>query len=140
MDQDGYHDASMTSSAEPPPPELHELEADVMALVWELGECPVRAVLEELNRRSGRERKYTTVMTTMVRLADKGLLVRHREGRTDLYRAAMDRATYLEARAAAEVGAVVEHFGDAALVHFARRMDELDPVRREQLRRLARRG
>ncbi len=128
----------MAGAASSTPPGLHELESEVMELIWELGACNVRAVLDELNRRSDKQRKYTTVMTTMARLDKKGLLVRRREGRTDIYTPTMSRAQYLEARAAAEVGALVEHYGDAALVHFARQMNELDPKRREQLRRLAR--
>ena len=63
--------------------------------MWELGECNVRSVLVELNRRSDKERKYTTVMTTMARLDRKGLLVRRREGRTDIYKPAMTRVEYL---------------------------------------------
>ncbi len=110
-----------------------------MELLWERGECNVRAVLEELNERSDKERKYTTVMTTMARLDKKGLLVRRREGKTDIYTPAMSRDEYLEARAEAEVGALVANYGEAALVHFARQMNQLDPRRRDQLRRLARR-
>ncbi len=120
------------------PPVLHELESEVMEILWAQGEGNVRSILVALNERSSKERKYTTVMTTMVRLANKGLLVRRREVRTDIYKPAMTRAEYLEARAAAEVGALVESYGDAALLHFARQMNELDPKRREQLRRLAR--
>ncbi len=120
------------------PPGLYELESEVMELIWEVGECNVRAILEELNKRSDKERKYTTVMTTMVRLDKKGLLERRREGKTDIYKPTTSRDEYLEARAAAEVGALVENYGEAALMHFARQMDRLDPKRREQLRRLAR--
>ncbi len=121
------------------PPGLHELESELMELLWANGESNVRWVLDELNERSGKERKYTTVMTTMARLDKKGLLARRREGKTDIYTPTMSRGEYFEARAAAEVGAVVEHYGEAALVHFARQMNQLDPKRREQLRRLARR-
>jgi len=111
-----------------------------MEIMWELGEHNVRTVLDELNERSNKERKYTTVMTTMARLDRKGLLFRERQGKTDYYRPVHTREEYLEARAQAEVGALVENYGEAALVHFARQMDQLDPKRREQLRRLARRG
>ena len=127
----------MSPAASNVPPGLHELEYELMELIWERGECNVRAVLEELNKRSDKQRKYTTVMTTMARLDKKGLLIRRRDGRTDIYKPAMTRAEYLEARAAAEVGALVDNYGDAALVHFARQMDQLDPERREQLRRVA---
>lgn len=122
------------------PPPLHELESEVMDDVWgHGGEVTVREVLRSLNERSGNERAYTTIMTVMRRLGDKGLLERRRERRTDVYRARMDRNGYLQARAAAEVDAVVELYGDQALVHFARRMGKLDPARRERLRRLSRR-
>ncbi len=121
------------------PPGLHELESELMELIWVHGECNVRSILEALNNRSDKQRKYTTVMTTMARLDKKGLLIRRRDGRTDIYKPTMTRDEYLEARAAAEVGALVDNYGDAALVHFARQMDQLDPERREQLRRLAHR-
>lgn len=126
----------MTADVPSAPPGLHEFESEVMELVWEIGECNVRAILEELNERSDKKRKYTTVMTTMARLDRKGLLERRREGKTDIYKPTMTREQYLEARAAAEVGALVENYGEAALMHFARQVDQLDPGRREQLRRL----
>jgi predicted transcriptional regulator len=123
---------------EPPPP-LHELESEVMEELWRQGEAPVRAVLDALNASAGKERAYTTVMTIMARLHRKGLLSRRRESKTDIYAPVMSRDEYLEARARAEVSAVVDEYGDIALVHFARQMARLDPKRREQLRRLARR-
>jgi len=110
-----------------------------MEEVWSRGETNVRAVMDALNARSDRERKYTTIMTTMSRLDRKGLLRRRRQGKADYYSATMSRDEYLEARARREVGALVDEYGDVALVHFARQMAGLDPKRREQLRRLARR-
>ena len=130
----------VSSDAHSAQPELHELESELMELMWKRGERNVRAVLDELNQRSDKERKYTTVLTTMARLDRKGLLVRRREGKTDFYKPAMSREEYHAARAGAEVGALVANYGEAALVHFARQMDQLDPERREQLRRLARRA
>lgn len=109
-----------------------------MVEMWRLGQAPVRAVLESLNARSEKQRKYTTIMTIMARLDRKGLLAREREGKTDFYTPLLSEEQYREARAREEVGALVEEFGDVALVHFARQMAELDPKRREQLRRLAR--
>lgn len=129
----------MSSDAPSAPPELHEFESELMELMWKRGERNVRAVLDELNQRSDKERKYTTVMTTMARLDKKGLLVRRREGKTDFYKPTMTREEYHEARAEAEVGVLVANYGEAALVNFARQMNQLDPKRREQLRRIARR-
>jgi predicted transcriptional regulator len=125
----------------PIPPALHELEGEVMDEAWRQGEpTTVRAVMDALNRRGHKQRAYTTIMTIMRRLDDKRLLSRRREGKTDIYSARLSREEYLEARARAEVGALVDEYGDAALVHFARHMDKLDRKRRDQLRRLARDG
>ena len=100
----------------------------------------VRVVMDALNRRADKQRAYTTIMTIMRRLDAKQLLSREREGKTDIYAARMSREEYLAARARAEVGALVDEYGDAALVHFARHIQGLDPKRRDQLRRLARDG
>jgi predicted transcriptional regulator len=125
------------SSLDAPPP-LHELESEVMEEVWRHGRpTTVREVMDALNRRGSKERAYTTIMTIMRRLDDKGLLKRERDRKTHIYSAAISRDDYLEARVRAEVGAVVEEYGDAALVHFAWHMGQLDRKRRDQLRRLA---
>ena len=78
------------------PPALHELEAEVMDVIWERGESSVREVMEALNDEAGRPRAYTTYMTIMARLDCKGLLERRREGKTDFYRPRYTRAEYAE--------------------------------------------
>jgi predicted transcriptional regulator len=104
--------------------------------IWRRDQATVRDVLEALNR-GRKERAYTTVMTIMRRLADKGLLRRERHGKTDTYWPRLSREQYLEQRARAEVGALVDEYGDLALAHFARRVDGLDAARLEQLRAMA---
>jgi predicted transcriptional regulator len=121
------------------PPVLHDLEREIMDEIWDRDEANVRAVLEGINARHERQRAYTTVMTVMQILAKKGLLSRRREGNTDVYAAVLDRAAYADARAGAEVGALVAEYGDVAFAHFARQMEQLDPERRARLRRRARR-
>jgi predicted transcriptional regulator len=124
------------------PPPLHELEAEVMEGVWDSDrdEVTVREIMEALNRRTKRPRAYTTYMTIMRRLDGKGLLTRRREGKTDIYRPVHSREEYADLRARAGVDDLVEQFGDLALSHFARQMGELDPQRRRQLQRLARKS
>jgi predicted transcriptional regulator len=106
--------------------------------VWRRGECTVREVMDALNGRGGSPRAYTTIMTVMRRLDAKELLRRERHGRHDVYVAALTREEYAQARASAQVGALVDEYGDVALAHFARHISKLDPQRREQIRRLAR--
>ena len=122
------------------PPALHDLEAEVMEEVWRQEEASVRSVMEACNRGRSQARAYTTYLTIMVRLDRKGLLQRRREGKTDFYRPRLSKADYQAARAEAEVDALVDQYGDVALSHFARQMEQLDPERRRALQRLARRG
>src|SRR6476661_4032198 len=121
------------------PPELHELEAEVMENVWSRdGEVAVRDVMEVLNRRTKKPRAYTTYMTILGRLHAKGLVTRRREGKTDLYRPAFTREEYADLRAETVVDSLVEQYGEVAFSHFARQMAKLDPARRRALQRLAR--
>lgn len=70
-------------------PGLGALETDVMKVVWEGDWIAVRDVYERL--RLERSIAYTTVMTVMGRLHEKGLLERRQEGRTYLYQARQTR-------------------------------------------------
>jgi BlaI family transcriptional regulator, penicillinase repressor len=119
------------------PPPLHELETEVMDELWARGEGTVREVLETLNGRGGAQRAYTTILTVMQRLHAKDVLRRERRGRRDVYVPTLTRDGYAQARAGVEFGALVSEYGDVALAHFARHMAQLDPKRREQIRRLA---
>jgi predicted transcriptional regulator len=120
------------------PPPIPELERLVMEEIWEQGEATVRSVRTALNAGADQpERAYTTVLTIMQRLDAKRLVVRSRDGKTDVYRAALPREEYLGARADAEVSELLEQYGELALVQFARRMAALDPQRLAALRELA---
>ncbi|MGE5221078.1 MAG: BlaI/MecI/CopY family transcriptional regulator [Omnitrophica WOR_2 bacterium] len=63
--------------------QLGELEADVMNVVWEKGKVTVQDVKDTLEPR--RSLAYTTIMTVMSRLAEKGMLDRQKEGRAFYY-------------------------------------------------------
>ncbi len=110
-----------------------------MDAVWrEDGEVTVRQVLEALNaQRGAKQRAYTTIMTIMSRLADKGLLKHRRRGKAFFYRPVLSREQYRDARAKGEVDSLVSDYGDLALAHFARQMEGLDAERRAKLRRMA---
>jgi predicted transcriptional regulator len=111
-----------------------------MEQLWSSGEASVRSVMEALNARAKADRAYTTYMTVMARLHDKGLLARRRDGKTDYYTPAYERDEYMALRAQAGVEELVAQYGDVALSHFAQQMASLDPARRRALQRLARQG
>ena len=120
------------------PPQLHELESEVMEEIWARGESSVREVMDALNARTSKPRAYTTYMTIMARLHQKGVLDRRREGKTDFYAPKLDREQFMASRAAVEIEGLVAQYGDVALSHFARQVAQLDPARRRALQRLAR--
>ena len=62
---------------------LGDLEAEIMGVVWEKGKATVQDVKDALEPR--RSLAYTTVMTVMSRLAEKGVLERRKEGRAYYY-------------------------------------------------------
>jgi predicted transcriptional regulator len=132
-------DALRSGHADPTiPPRLHELEAEVMEVVWKRGEASVRDVMQALNAAGLKERAYTTYMTILSRLDAKELLERRRDGKTDFYRPRYGRDQYSDLRAQAELNSVVDEYGDVALAHIARHLAALDPQRRRALQRLAR--
>jgi predicted transcriptional regulator len=109
---------------------LGPLEARVMEVVWAAGRpIAVRDVVERLNEDPAGKLAYTTVMTVMSRLAEKGALIRYREGRGYLYEAAANDA------AGIAVQEVLREFRDAAMAQF---VDETraDPKLLRRLRRL----
>jgi BlaI family penicillinase repressor len=64
-------------------PKLTNAELEIMHVVWELDGATVREVHERLNQR--RTLAYTTVMTMMNILEEKGHLTRHKQGRAYRY-------------------------------------------------------
>lgn len=115
---------------------LGELEAPIMRLMWAEGAASVRDVLAALNA-AGRPVAYTTVMTVMARLTDKGMLSRERGGKRHVYRATTTQDGFLRRLAARRVQALVTEFGDLAIAQFLAEVDDLSPERRQQLARLA---
>jgi len=103
---------------------LGALERDMMALAWSRAEVSVRDACERL----GSSVAYTTVMTTMDRLFKKGLLLRRKEGRAFVYRAAATQQELENAVLSSLVDAVSER--DRAL------LGELERLVREKRRAL----
>jgi predicted transcriptional regulator len=91
---------------------LGDLEAEVMELIWARPPGTAVTVREVFEALYGRRRlAYTTVMSTMARLARKGLLVAEKAEPAYLYRAALSREEFVEH----VVGATLERL----LVNFA---------------------
>lgn len=72
---------------------LGPLETDIMQIIWQDERSTVKKVHRKLSQQ--REIAYTTVMTTMSRLAEKGVLRRHREGLAYVYTPAITEADFV---------------------------------------------
>lgn len=110
-----------------------------MEELWTAGESSVREVAAMLAIR-GNALAYTTVLTVMVRLHSRGLLRRRREGRRDLYQAAVDPAGLSAALSREAVDRLVDAHGAEAVAAFAARMRDGDPADLIRLRELLDRG
>src|SRR3990167_1271052 len=58
-----------------------ELELSILKIIRELGRATVRDIYKSL----GSEGSYTTIMTVMSRMTDKGELMREKEGKQYIY-------------------------------------------------------
>jgi BlaI family transcriptional regulator, penicillinase repressor len=111
---------------------LGPLEQDVMDVVWALDEATVRDVHQRLAQR--RDIAYTTVMTTMTRLAAKGLLVRDTGELAHRYRPAVDRDTYARDTVANVLGWLVDRYPEPAASYLAEVVGEVDDETVDRLR------
>lgn len=95
---------------------LGHLESDIMEIIWAGGEMTVRQVYEKL--RLKRKIAYTTVMTVMSRLADKGLLRKMKEGASFVYRATSSREEFTRLTVKKVIRELLDDFAAPAISQF----------------------
>lgn len=98
---------------------LGPLEQRAMDHLWREGPSTVGEVLEGLNAASSRRLAYTTVMTILVRLHEKGFVSRSREGRHFRYAPDFDRESLTAELGRRELRRLIERHGAASLAGFA---------------------
>jgi BlaI family penicillinase repressor len=113
-------------------PELGPLEYEVLRTLWRITPASAKEVQHEINRRSGKDLKYTTVMTLLTRLAEKGILQVDRERQPFKFVPAVPREQMLRQR----VHEFVDLFFDGQPVDLAVRLVEETDLSEESLRRL----
>jgi len=116
---------------------LGPLAAAIVREVAERGEASVGDVVAALRRSQQREHAYTTIMTVMSRLYEKGVLARERRGRQYIYRPTGSEPELVDRLSGLAVDQLVDRYGTAALRHFAVRLADLDPNTRRRLAELA---
>jgi predicted transcriptional regulator len=103
-----------------------------MDVVWRMGDATVRDVHDELA--SQRKIAYTTVMTTMTRLATKGLLRRDTAGLAHRYRPAVSQETYLRSALGRVLTWALERYPEPAASYLAEVVDDTEGLTLDQLR------
>lgn len=116
---------------------LHDLEAAIMDVVWSrrLARFCVHDVLVVLEE--DRDIAYTTVMTTLGRLHDKGLLARERDGKRYLYSPQLSREEFLESTAREVLDGAVD--GPRALAMLVDKVANSSASELDELEKLIRR-
>ena len=112
---------------------LGETEMEVLRHVWRLGRATVADVREEILQ--DRDVAYTTVMTVLKKLADKGYLRYEKEGRAYVYEAAR-RPEAVRHSLLRDLLEKVFGGSPMALVQTLVRREELSAEERREIRRL----
>lgn len=112
---------------------LGETEMEVLHHVWALGEATVTDVRERILE--DRDVAYTTIMTVMKTLAEKGYLTYHKDGRSYVYEPAQqpDEVQHSLLRRLMEK---VFHGSPSALVQTLVQQEDLSDAEREEIKAL----
>ena len=79
-------------------PHITAAELRILKVLWKEGPLPVRRVKDALTEQGGDPPAYTTVMTMMKQLAQKGALTVNRDQATYVYAPAVGRSLILRQR------------------------------------------
>lgn len=112
---------------------LGSLQSRTLEILARRGSSTVREVVESFPERD--RPAYTTAMTILVKLHEKGLARRAKAGRGYVYEALFTPAELRDRMAEHLVRELVDDFGDVALAHFASALSSGDRRRLEALRR-----
>ena len=111
---------------------LGELETEVMEIIWKAqNPISVLNVVRILNKK--RKNAYTTVMTIMGRLVDKGVLTRRFHGTSYLYQPKMNREKFVARSVHSIFTTAVSTLGQEVVLYFAKEIKKISPERRNKL-------
>lgn len=107
---------------------LGDLESEIMEIVWSIGQASVRDVLSELEKK--RKIAYTTVMTVMSRLHEKGILKRKMDkSGAFLYLPIKDKKSFLAQASEKILKNFFREYGDVAVAQFVDIIETSDAKR-----------
>lgn len=113
------------------------LEAACLRALWVQAPAAVTTVRDLVNESQPEPLAYTTIMTVLARLHDKGWVTRAHRGRGYEYSPAYTEAQLIDELGGRDVQRLVQRYGDVALAHFAATLRRSDPTLLGRLRTLA---
>jgi predicted transcriptional regulator len=116
---------------------LGPLERKVMDQLWRTGSSTVAEVLAALNDGAATPLAYTTVMTILSRLFEKGFVSRTKDGRGFRYSAAVKESALEAVAAKRDVRQLIERYGSTTVATFAVDLAGADPELVRRLREMA---
>jgi len=114
---------------------LGPLEAEIMAVVWQIEHATAANVHHDLQRSRQAENRniaYTTVMTTMSRLYEKNILKRRKVGMSFVYTPALDRQEFIKHIVKNVMDSLVNDYSDPVFHYFVEYVAQ-DAERQRQL-------
>lgn len=74
--------------------QLTKAQEEIMQLIWDIGECTVGNIRDEIEKRTGSKPPHSTVSAIVLALDKHGFVTHKTYGRTFVYQAAMTREQY----------------------------------------------
>ncbi len=112
---------------------LGPLETEIMQLLWKDQNSTVKRIHKALQQR--RDIAYTTVMTTMSRLAEKGVLLRSREGLAYVYHPAITESEFITMVVQQVLDGLLDDYSDITIDYVVDYLARNDPTQLQRLRR-----
>ena len=102
---------------------LGPLEKEIMEYLWENDRGTVRDVFKYVNTK--RTVAYTTIMTIMNRLINKGFRKKEKTGKAFIYTSKINKYQAVKNSIRSAIDSIVSQFGQEAVVAFISELDNL---------------
>ena len=114
--------------------QISELEQKVMNIVWKCKGCSVRDVVAEIQKE--KPIAYTTILTILQRLHEKGLIIKKENGKAYTYLPKISKSSYSKSIAQLFLKKFFGSFGDVGIASFAESIESLSADEKKRLLKL----
>lgn len=111
---------------------LSKLKTEIMEIIWDAQRpFSVAEVVKVISKK--RKIAYTTVMTIMGRLVDKGVLIRKLKGKNYLYQPKVTREKFVARTVHNIFTSTISTLGQEAVTYFVKEIQKMSPKKRSNL-------